>query len=316
MYYQTISLLDPSVCSSNLGDQIIIDSVKKILFDVFKEVSIINIPTHDIISKVSYKYMKESDFKIVGGTNLLSSNMNSYNQWKINLWDSLFIKDVILMGVGWWQYQKKPNLYTKILYHRVLHKGYLHSVRDNYTKRQLESIGINNVVNTACPTMWSLTDEHCEGIPRRKSDSVLVTFTEYNQNQGYDSDLIELLREKYSNIYFWIQQPKDYKYMYSIYGNKAIYVQPSLQALDQVLTLDLDYIGTRLHAGVRALQKKKRALILAVDNRAAEISKDTNLPVVPRNDWKSITSWIESAYETRIRLPWSNIDKWKSQFQA
>jgi hypothetical protein len=164
--------------------------------------------------------------------------------------------------------------------------------------------------------MWSLTDEHCEGIPGRKSDSVLVTFTEYNQNQGYDSRLIEILREKYSNIYFWIQQPKDYKYMYSIYGNKAIYVQPSLQALDEVLTLDIDYIGTRLHAGIRALQNKKRTLILAVDNRAIEISKDTNLPVVPRNDWESITSWIESDYTTQIILPWSNIDKWKSQFQA
>jgi polysaccharide pyruvyl transferase WcaK-like protein len=242
--------------------------------------------------------------------------MNYYNQWKINLWDSLFIKDAILMGVGWWQYQKKPNLYTKILYHRILHKGYLHSVRDNYTKRQLESIGINNVVNTACPTMWSLTDEHCQDIPRRKSDSVLVTFTEYNQNQEYDFNLIKLLKERYSNIYFWTQQPKDYKYMYSIYGNKAIYVKPSLQALDEILTIDIDYLGTRLHAGIRALQNKKRTLILAVDNRAIEISKDTNLPVVPRNDWESITSWIESAYETRIRLPWSNIDKWKSQFQS
>jgi hypothetical protein len=104
--------------------------------------------------------------------------------------------------------------------------------------------------------------------------------------------------------------------MYSIYGNKAIYVKPSLQALDEILTIDIDYLGTRLHAGIRALQNKKRTLILAVDNRAIEISKDTNLPVVPRNDWESITSWIESAYETRIRLPWSNIDKWKSQFQS
>ena len=104
--------------------------------------------------------------------------------------------------------------------------------------------------------------------------------------------------------------------MYSIYGNKAIYVKPSLQALDEILTIDIDYLGTRLHAGIRALQNKKRTLILAVDNRAIEISKDTNLPVVPRNDWESITSWIESDYTTQIILPWSNIDKWKSQFQA
>ncbi|MDY7050737.1 MAG: polysaccharide pyruvyl transferase family protein [Microcystis panniformis WG22] len=311
-----ISLFDTSICSPNLGDQIIVEAVTNVLNNLFDDALFINFQTHDVISNTSYKYIKDSNFIFVGGTNLLSSNMNYYNQWKISLWDSLFLKDIILMGVGWWQYQKKPNFYTKILYGRILSKKHLHSVRDNYTKSQLQSIGINNVVNTACPTMWSLTEEHCADIPKTKSDSVLVTFTEYNQNQVYDSRLIEILREKYSNIYFWIQQPKDYKYMYSIYGNKAIYVQPSLQALDEVLTLDIDYIGTRLHAGIRALQNKKRTLILAVDNRAIEISKDTNLPVVPRNDWESITSWIESDYTTQIILPWSNIDKWKSQFQA
>ncbi|GCL41812.1 polysaccharide pyruvyl transferase family protein [Anabaena sp. FACHB-1250] len=309
-----ITIFDTSICSSNLGDQVIMEAVEKILNSLFKSDFFIKIQTHDVIGKSSYKSIQNSDYAIVGGTNLLSSNMNSYNQWKISLLDSFFIKSVILMGVGWWQYQKTPNLYTGILYRRVLHKEYLHSVRDNYTKQQLESIGFKNVVNTACPTMWSLTEEHCADIPRRKTDSVLVTFTEYNQNKEFDFKLIEILKENYKNIYFWIQQPKDYDHMYSIYGDNAIYINPSLQALDEVLNLDIDYIGTRLHAGVRALQRKKRSLILAVDNRAIEISKDTNLPVVPRNDWEGIKNWIDSANATHIQLPWDNINQWKKQF--
>lgn len=309
-----VTLFDTSVCSSNLGDQVIMNAVEKILNSLFQGDFFVKVQTHDVLGKSSYKCIRDSDYAVVGGTNLLSSNMNSYNQWKISLLDSFFIKNIILMGVGWWQYQKKPNLYTQLLYHRVLHKEYLHSVRDNYTKKQLELIGFKNVVNTACPTMWSLTEEHCADISRRKTDSVLVTFTEYNQNKEFDFKLIEILKENYKSIYFWIQQPKDYDHMYGIYGDNAIYVNPSLQALDEVLNLDIDYIGTRLHAGVRALQGKKRSLILAVDNRAIEISKDTNLPVVARDDFEGIKKWINSTYTTQIKLPWDSINQWKKQF--
>jgi polysaccharide pyruvyl transferase WcaK-like protein len=312
-----ITILDTSICSSNLGDRIIMDAVDKYLTDLFDGDFFIKIYTHDVISKASYRNIKSSNYTIVGGTNLLSSNMNHYNQWKISLLDSFFIKDIVLMGVGWWQYQKKPNLYTSFLYRRILHNKCLHSVRDEYTKRQLESVGFKNVVNTGCPTMWSLTEEHCAGIPKIKADSVLVTFTDYNQDKQLDSKLIQILAENYKNIYFWIQHPKDYEYMYNIYNSKAIYLHPNLQALDKILaSIEIDYVGTRLHAGIRALQYKKRTLILAVDNRAMEISKDTNLPVVHRDDIEGIKAWINSSNPTQIQLPWRNINRWKEQFQS
>lgn len=97
-----ISVFDTSFCSSNLGDQIIMDAVGKMLNDIFERDFFIKIQTHDVIGKSSYKTIKDSDYAIVGGTNLLSSNMNFYNQWKISLLDSFYIKNIILMGVGWW----------------------------------------------------------------------------------------------------------------------------------------------------------------------------------------------------------------------
>ena len=313
-----ISVFDTSVCSSNLGDQIIIDSIRKHLRDMFPKDFFVNIQTHDVIGKSSYKLLKDSDYKFVAGTNLLSSNMNTYNQWKISLKDCFFLKDVILMGVGWWQYQNSPNAYTKFLLHRVLSQSKLHSVRDKYTEGKLRSIGFKNAINTACPTMWGLTEEHCSEIPCSKSESVLVTFTEYNRNKDFDSKLIQLLQKKYENILFWTQQPKDYWHMKTICGDdkSVIYIEPSLQALNQVLECNtsLDYIGTRLHAGIRALQYKRRTLILAVDNRAMEISKDTNLPVLPRDDFDGITRYIESSNSTKVNLPWENIRMWKDSF--
>jgi len=311
-----ITILDTAACSSNLGDQVIMDAVNQNLNNIFPDDFFIRSHTHEVISKTSYRYIKNSDFIIVGGTNLLSSNMNSYNQWKVSLWDSLFVKDVILMGVGWWQYQKKPNLYTNILYNRLLNKNYFHSVRDGYTEQNLKSIGITNVINTCCPTMWSLTEEHCAKIPTKKSNSVLLTFTEYNQKPDYDSRLINILSQEYEKIYFWTQQPKDYEYIRNICGESVVYVKPSLKALDEILSsYDTDYVGTRLHAGIRALQHKRRALILSVDNRAIEIGRDTNLPTASREDMESISSWINSNYETQIKLPLANINEWRNQFR-
>jgi Polysaccharide pyruvyl transferase len=312
---RTVSILDTSIASPNLGDQIIIDAVKENLNELFHNTLFIHFQTQDVISKTSYRRMEVSDFIFVGGTNLLSSNMNFYNQWKISLWDSFFLKDVILMGVGWWQYQEKPNFYTSILYKKILDSNYLHSVRDNYTKNQLELAGVKNVINTSCPTMWSLNEEHCSRIPQNKSDAVLVTFTEYKQNESLDSKIFTLLEQHYEQIYFWTQQPGDYEYMYKIAGDKITYVRPNVRALDEVLELDIDYVGTRLHAGIRALQHRKRTLILAVDNRATEISKDTNLSVAIRDDLEHIKYWIYSNETTKITLPWENIDQWKKQFK-
>ncbi|MBH8566266.1 polysaccharide pyruvyl transferase family protein [Nostoc sp. CENA67] len=311
-----ITILDTAACSSNIGDQIIMDAVNRNLNDLFPDAFFLRTHTHDVISKTSYRYIQTSEFVIVGGTNLLSSNMNSYNQWKVSLWDSLFVKDIILMGVGWWQYQKKPNSYTNILYNRLLNKNYFHSVRDGYSEQNLKSIGITNVINTSCPTMWSLTEDHCTKIPTKKSNAVLVTFTEYNQKLDYDTKLINILSQEYEKIYFWTQQPKDYEYTRSICGDSVVYLKPNLKALDEILSSGhIDYVGTRLHAGVRALQHQRRTLILSVDNRAVEIAKDTNLPTVKREDIESISSWINSSYETRIKLPLDNINEWKNQFR-
>ena len=312
---KTIAILDTSIASTNLGNYVIMDSIRETLLELYSDAFFVYFQANDVISKQSYRLINQSDLRFLGGANQLSSNMDRYNQWKITLWDSLFMKDIILFGVGWWQYQKTPNRYTKILLNRVLSKDYLHSVRDSYTEKQLRSIGIKNVINTSCPTIWCLTEKHCKDIPRHKAKDVLLTYTEYNQNPEYDSKIFKILDEHYDKIYFWIQQPNDYDYMKGIGGNRVSYIPPNLRSLDKILSSkELDYVGTRLHAGIRALRHKKRTLILAVDNRAAEISKDVNLPVISREKDKQIVSWINNSYKTEIRLPEQNIEKWKKQF--
>jgi hypothetical protein len=76
---------------------------------------------------------------------------------------------------------------------------------------------------------------------------------------------------------------------------------------------DVDFIGTRLHGGIRAMQKGHRALIIGIDNRATEIGRDTNLPVVQRQDLAAIEAWIDGGRATEIILPMAAIQGWKAQ---
>ncbi|MEH7225243.1 polysaccharide pyruvyl transferase family protein, partial [Bacillus sp. JJ1566] len=266
-----ITLLDTSICTENNGDKIIMDSINREINNIHGDFFQVNLPTHDKIGINSYKHIMSSDLVYACGTNMLSSNMWYYNQWKINMVDSFFLKDVILLGVGWWQYQRKPDLYTKILLKRVLNSNIIHSVRDSYTENMLKSIGINNVTNTSCPTMWNLTPEHCENIPTVKSSNVLLTLTNYNKDPKNDKKLIDILQRNYKNIYFWIQAHEDKEYIESLVNTEGIrYVGPSLKALDSLLqnnSMALDFVGTRLHAGIRALQNKRRTIIIGIDNR-------------------------------------------------
>src|SRR4051812_8281771 len=103
--------------------------------------------------------------------------------------------------------------------------------------------------------MWKLTENHCAKIPLNKAEEVVVTFTEYNKDLIADQRLYEILKKSYKKIYYWTQQPNDYKYIKSIGDNNVTYIDSSLKGLDQILKeKQVDYVGTRLHAGIRALQ--------------------------------------------------------------
>ncbi|MHB9029693.1 MAG: polysaccharide pyruvyl transferase family protein [Candidatus Latescibacterota bacterium] len=314
-----ITVLDTSVATYNQGNFIIMESIKKYLKEIFPCEMFFYSYTSDKLGRLSYYLINKTDYCFVGGTNLLSSNMNKFNQWKVNLVDSLFIKNIILMGVGWWQYQANPNPYTSILLKRLLHRDVMHSVRDTYTENKLKSCGFSNVINTSCPTLWGLDDKHCAGIPKEKADSVVFTITDYAKKVKEDHDLIMTLLRKYETVFFWPQGIGDIEYLKSLgFYNQVEVISASLEGLDQVLDAEniaIDYVGARLHSGIRALQKQRRAIILGTDNRAKELSKDFHIVVVPQGDTESLERMIDSRFETKVEVPFANIEKWKKQFQ-
>jgi SAM-dependent methyltransferase len=304
--------------SSNLGDLIIEKAVRRELAMFAGDSRIFSVSTQAYPEAKQISRILRSGLRIVGGTNLLSSNMDTYNQWKIKPRDAALIRKAVLLGVGWWQYQDEPNEYTKNLLRRCLSDQWLHSVRDSYTLQKMRSMGFENVINTGCPTMWPLVDINRSEFPTEKADSVLLMLTDYislYQKPELDVTLVELLLSRYRTVYYWPQGRQDLELVRQWSGQLKI-LEPNIQSLFSLIEgpESFDYVGTRLHGGVACLLARRRSLILEVDNRAAEIAKDTNLPTCARDDFEFISRWIDGPTETRITMDAKAIRLWREQF--
>lgn len=320
-----ILLLDTSIATQNIGDEIINDSIRLNWSELYKENYICKFPTHtppyawwqQLIVPKKIERLYNSDYKFLCGTNALYTNMmRPLPQWNIHLLNADFFRNTILLGVGAGINGKSINAYTRYLYKKVLNKDFIHSTRDEYTKRMLESIGFR-AYNTGCPTMWGLTPEFCENIPVAKSKNVLFTLTGYQPDPENDRKMIEILLKNYETLFFWPQTPTDLDYIASLGNYKYSIVTPNLLAYDNILIKnDIDYIGNRLHGGIRALQHARRALIISIDYRADNMASQYSLPVIKRNDIQTkLDDYINSEHNISINgIDWELINAWKGQF--
>jgi len=310
-----ISVFDTSIASYNSGNQIIMDSVLKEIDNLFPQDSIIRIPTEDI-STNARRYNSNSLMTFVGGTNILNTNIRQYRQWDLTLHNLLILKRCVLMGCGWFQYEeRKITKYTKWAYNRILSQEYIHSVRDSYTKEKQESIGIKSI-NTGCPTLWRLDENLKEINNHTKTENCILTFTDYNQNPQRDLEIFNILKHKYSIIYFFPQGTGDTSYLEKLgIANNVKIINPRLYEFNRILSCGTDYIGTRLHAGIRAMQLGQRSFIVGIDNRALEMARDFKLPVLTQDDISQLSDWITGNYNIRLNLPTTNIEEWRLQFK-
>lgn len=318
-----IFLYEPSIASNNLGDYIIVESVKKALSNFLDGNYVVEYPTHTPLSnRYRFTFFRKTppDYQFVCGSNIIVGKLNQIRhvrQWALNCTTIWQVYDAIFIGVGAQLYQK-CNKFTKFAYKKMFCKDYIHSVRDAYTEDFLKNIGIKNVINTGCPTMWGLTEEHCKKIPTQKAKDVVFTLTDYSQNKVRDEYLLSTLIKLYDKVYFWPQGNQDYQYFTSLKGNEGVeMVTASLEGYDYFLEQnDVDFVGTRLHGGIRAIQKGRRTLILGIDNRAKELHKDFNIPVLDDSQIDELEAIILSEYRTEIHLPVENIKKFLKQFNV
>lgn len=311
---------DPSIKTDNLGDQIIMYYCQKVLADLFPERRIIHIGTHSLPSREEQRLAKHTKYKIVCGTNLLTSHIEHHWRWILpdGIRQKMNYRNVILLGVGWGEYQDECSDYSWMVYRCMLNPNVLHSVRDRYTQEKLYQAGFENVINTGCPTTWALTPELCCDIPTQKAKNVVTTITDYRRDPQRDQTMLEILSRNYEHIDLWLQGRQDDEYLKTLKVPENLTTIPaSLEAYETVLRKGgVDYVGTRLHAGIHALNHKVRSIILAVDNRATEMGRDVKLPVIQREQIEDeLEDYINSDFKTEISIDQEKIECFKEQFR-
>lgn len=325
---KNVLLLDTSVGSLNQGDEIINISIKNNWPELFNENYIMNMATHTpmytlLQSTIYHKKLsvfKNADYKFLCGTNALYTNMfRPLPTWNINIFDCGLANETICLGAGIGINSKSVNLYTKALYNKVLSHNYIHSVRDEKTKKFLEELGFQ-ATNTGCPTLWGLTKEHCAGISEVKGKRVVFTLTYYERNIKFDKLMIDILLSNYSEVYFWPQCIKDLEYLKELVDveSKGIYIiTPNILGYEKILNLpNTDYIGNRLHGGIFALQHQCRTIVISIDYRAEKMSENYSFECIKReNIFNELDSKINSKWNTLITgIDFEKIENWKRQF--
>lgn len=323
----TIILFDPSIRSFNKGDEVIMSSAEFELrkSGILNGNFVIHSATHapimtwyqDTSKNSRMRLYNNAKYKFICGSNLLWKSMvHLENSLNVDITNCGPYKDSILMGVGSGRAKQKINLYTKYLYSRILSKEYIHSVRDEATAVFLRSLGYK-AIDTGCPSMWRFTPSFCSDIPHSKSKNVVFTLTDYGQNRELDQKLVNILLDNYESVYFWIQGIDDLAYIKSLSNTGSIkIVSPDLESFSLVLEMDnIEYVGTRLHAGMYALQHKKRTTILIIDNRTRDLSNSYDLHTLERNRIDDLPKLINSSFSTNVKIKQDNIDLWMTQFE-
>lgn len=320
---EKLTLIDTSIGSTNRGDDIIMHCIKEEMEEVLRKYHVLHVSSHlrnfhalECIGALpdSANEISCSRYKVVCGTNLLSNNMfHRSNQWNIGLLDCRPIEGAVLMGVGALA-GTDLNWYTKKLYRKVLSRELIHSVREKKAEKIVSDLGLR-CLNTGCPTLWKLTPEFCEEIPTHKKNSVVVTLTDYRRDIERDRLLIDIVKKKYDQIYFWPQGIYDVSYLKSIADIKGIEVIPAnVKAFEEVLKKDVDYVGTRMHAGIFAMRHKVRSVIVSLDERMDSMAVSMPQNTISCKKLDQLHRMIDMPLETAVQLNWTAIDVWKDQF--
>ncbi|MDD6832064.1 MAG: polysaccharide pyruvyl transferase family protein [bacterium] len=320
-----ILLLDTSVATHNIGDEIIMECVRKELQPLLEKHFVLTLPTH--VSPFHwYQVWRKSlvlqsfancKLKFVGGSNILIPDLlTHYPQWNINLFNYQPLKGSILVGVGAGQgAEQGSNWYTRHIYKKMLNSEFYHSARDERSKQYMEYLGLK-AINTGCVTMWMLTPDFCKQIPTSKAEKVVFTITA-GCFDALDQQMLNTLLKNYKEVYFWPQGIHDYQHFQQFENKERVHILPATKdAYDRFLTEnDTDYVGTRLHGGVYAMRHARRAIIIAIDERARAINEKNHLNCIEKSNISELESMLNSEIKTEIIMPFSEINRWKAQFE-
>lgn len=311
---QSILLYDVSIETDNLGDEIIMQYVQGVIRELFPNHQVYSVPTHRVPKDSELASIPPDALRLVFGTNIICPDVQKYNLWRMP--DNLsYCENTVFAAVGMNNYGNTTDA-SRQLYQSIANKTLSHSARDKYSLRKMKDMGLANTLFTGCVTMWGLNHDACEKVPEEKQDAAILTLTAHRAGK-HDQILLDSVLNNYKKVYFWPQGDRDEAHFNTLqYDAEKVEILPrTLKAFEAILRKGgVDYVGTRLHGGIHALNHGVRTIVIEVDNRAAEIARDTGLPTVPASNIDELPEAIRSNFKTEITMPWDSIEKWKKQF--
>ena len=321
-------IFDTALGTGNLGDEIILDAVCRNMESILDSCFTLRLATH--VANFSalqilkpngkIKYFQNADYKFICGTNLIDQKdlCRLHSQWALYPTNYSLYRNSILVGAGTRYDMEKLTPQAKWLFKRILSHEYAHSVRDELAKRVIESLGFE-AINTGCPTLWEFTPEKCGEIPQKKADNCIFSISGFDSQQDREKDLflIRTIIQNYKRKWAWIQTIKDDAYLNSLCGPDDFERIYSLNAFKEIARKgNVDYIGTRLHGGIFAMQNNCRTIIIGIDHRADGFNKTNHIPVVRRKDLETkLEHAINTSFETRIVIDEERIRQFREQFR-
>ena len=119
----------------------------------------------------------------------------------------------------------------------------------------------------------------------------------------------------YEKVYVWIQTTEDEPYVSTMRGQEKLTRICSLDRYDELLKSGgVDYVGTRLHGGIYALQHGIRTIIISIDQRAEGIHEANHIPVLKRENIEGLEEMIRQPFKTEIVVDREKISEFLGQF--
>ena len=271
-----IVLFTPHTGSSNLGDEIIHLYVKKFLSNTHPDEQIIELPSQLLFfSRRANKHLRNASKIYIGGSNLFSMRFPRIHQFAGIVSLILSRRKAVLLGVGQHSYEPRTWPLNKLLWRSVLDISSTHLLRDEQCCESILNLG-RNAINSGCITLNDVESFRVRSINER--ENIVFTLTYYRENIDRDKAFMEFLSSTKKNIYFWPQDYQDIEYLKSLNSHLSFsYLEPNLKSFTSALENNSIYIGTRLHAGIHALNLKVPSYIYLIDNRSIEMSKDQRI---------------------------------------
>jgi len=312
-----VHLLDTSISSGNRGDDIIVDFARRHLMSAVGDSFLSTSSSHDGLGRYSRKLAARADVAFLLGSNALAADYRGRKfHWRVTWRDiPALAEKVVLLGVGAHKDFDRVNPRQISFLRKVLSPRHIHSVRDAQAGQILERCGLE-FINTSCPTLWGYATVQPE--MRRNPKVACFTLTA-GKPQPSDRYLIQTLSECYERVLFWPQQEPDLAYMEQIRGAARIEViAGNLAAYDATLASERpDYVGTRLHGGIRAMSYGCRTLVLSIDNRASALGAEAGVPVLARTRLEAdLVERISSNTPARITVDAAGVARFLEQFRG